>query len=110
MRMSTLFQRTLRQPPADAETASHQLLVRSGMINQLAAGIFSLLPLGFRSLRKIEAIIREEMDAAGGQEVLMPTLQPVELWQDSGREAAMGEPLMHLSDRRERMMVLGPTH
>ncbi|MCX6023364.1 MAG: proline--tRNA ligase [Chloroflexi bacterium] len=110
MRVSTLFQRTLRETPTEAETASHQLLVRAGMINQLTAGGYSFLPLGLRALRKIEAIIREEMNAAGGQEVLMPALQPAELWEESGRSASLGPVLIHLKDRRDRELVLGATH
>ncbi len=110
MRVSKLFGKTLRETPAEAETASHRLLVRAGMISQLTAGIYSYMPLAFRSLKKIEAIIRDEMNKAGGQEVLLPVLQPVELWQESGREAALGDTLFHLKDRRERELVLGPTH
>ncbi|HLC30547.1 MAG TPA: proline--tRNA ligase, partial [Dehalococcoidia bacterium] len=110
MLLSKLLGKTLRQPPADAETASHQLLVRAGMIHQLAAGVYSILPLGWRVLRKIEGIVREEMDAAGGQELNMPVLQPRELWQQSGRDQSMGEILFRLRDRRERELVLGPTH
>ena len=81
MLYSRLLGKTLRQAPADAETISHQLLLRAGMLSQLAAGVYSLLPLGWRVLHKIEQIVREEMDAAGGQQVLMPALQPRELWQ-----------------------------
>ncbi|MBI2957945.1 MAG: proline--tRNA ligase, partial [Chloroflexi bacterium] len=110
MRYSNLFGKTLRQAPADAETVSHQLLARSGMISQVAAGVYSYLPLGLRVLRKIEQIIREEMDRAGGQEVLMPTLQPVELWQASGRFGPFGKTLFTLKDRKEHSLLLGPTH
>jgi prolyl-tRNA synthetase len=110
VRVSKLFAKTLREVPAEADTVSHQLLVRAGMINQLAAGIYSYLPLGWRVLRKIEAIIREEMDKAGGQEVHLPILQPDELWQLSGRDRSMNDVLFHLFDRRERRMTLGPTH
>jgi prolyl-tRNA synthetase len=110
MLMSRLFGRTLREPPADAEHYSHQLLLRAGLVQQLAAGIYSYLPLGWRVLRKIEQIVREEMDAAGGQEILMPTLHPVDLWNESGRRDSMGEVLFTLTDRRERHLVLGPTH
>jgi prolyl-tRNA synthetase len=110
MRMTRLFTRTLREVPAEAETAAHQLMLRAGLIRQLAAGVYSYLPLAWRSLRKIEQIVREEIDAEGGQEVRMPALQPVELWQASGREAIMGETLFHLTDRRDRTLVLGPTH
>jgi len=79
MRMSQLFGKTLRQPPAEAETANHQLLLRAGLIQQTAAGIYSFLPLGYRALRRIEQIVREEMDAAGGQELHLPVLSPAEL-------------------------------
>ena len=110
MRISKLFGKTQREVPAEAETASHQLLLRAGMIQQLAAGVYSYLPLGWRVLRKIEHIIRDEMDKAGGQEVNLPVLQPFELWQQSGRDLALGKVLFTLSDRRERKLVLGPTH
>ena len=110
VRFSRLFGKTLRQAPAEAESISHQLLVRAGMIDQIAAGVYSYLPLGWRALRKIEAIIREEMDAAGGQELSMPALQPIEIWEASGRREAFGDTLFVLTDRRERRLVLGPTH
>ncbi len=110
MRISKLFGKTLREVPAEADTVSHRLLVRAGMINQLAAGIYSYLPLGWRALRKIEEIIRDEMDKAGGQEVHLPILQPNELWQISGRDQTMSDVLFHLYDRRERKLTLGPTH
>ncbi|MDP7619048.1 MAG: proline--tRNA ligase [Dehalococcoidia bacterium] len=110
MRLSRLFGKTLRDDPADADTASHRLLIRAGLISQLSAGIYSYLPLAVRSLRKIETIIREEMDAAGGQEILMPVLQPEELWEQSGRASSMGPTLFRLQDRRSRRLVLGPTH
>ena len=85
MRVSKLFGKTFREVPAEAETVSHQLLQRTGMISQVAAGVYSYLPLGWRVLKKIENIIREEMDKAGGQELSMPVLQPLELWQETGR-------------------------
>jgi prolyl-tRNA synthetase len=110
MRMSRLFGRTLREAPAEAEHESHMLMLRARLIEQLAAGIYSYLPLGYRVLRKIEQVVREEMDRAGGQEVLMPALQPVDLWEESGRKEAMGETLFTLTDRRERPLALGPTH
>ncbi|MEE8470344.1 MAG: proline--tRNA ligase [Dehalococcoidia bacterium] len=110
MRLSKLFGKTLREVPAEAETASHQLLLRTGMIQQVAAGVYSYLPLAWRVLRKIEQIIREEMDAAGGQELSMPVLQPFEIWEESGRDLAFGKGLFTLQDRRERKLVLGPTH
>ena len=110
MRFSKLFGKTLRQAPAEAESISHQLLLRAGMIAQEAAGIYSYLPLGWRVLRKIENIIREEMDKAGGQELLLPVLQPFEFWQQSGRDVSFGESLFTLTDRKERTLALGPTH
>jgi prolyl-tRNA synthetase len=110
MRFSKLFGKTLRQAPAEAESISHQLLLRAGMIAQEAAGIYSYLPLGWRVLRKIENIIREEMDKAGGQELMLPILQPFELWQQSGRHGSFGKSLFTLTDRKEHMLALGPTH
>ena len=110
MRVSKLFGKTLRQAPADAESISHQLLLRAGMIAQEAAGIYSYLPLGWRVLRKIENIIREEMDKAGGQELMLPVLQPFELWQQSGRHLSFGKSLFTLTDRKEHTLALGPTH
>ncbi|MEE9399589.1 MAG: proline--tRNA ligase [Dehalococcoidales bacterium] len=110
MRISQLFGKTQREIPAEADTTSHQLLLRSGMISQVAAGVYSYLPLGWRVLKKIENIIRDEMDKAGGQELSMPVLQPLELWQETGRDQAFGKGLFTLSDRRDRPLVLGPTH
>ena len=110
MRMSQMFGKTLRDDPSDADTAGHRLLIRAGLVAQVAAGVYSYLPMALRSMRKIENIIREEMDAAGAQEVLMPVIQPVELWRQSDREEAFGPTLFHLQDRRERPMVLAPTH
>ena len=110
MRMSGMFGRTLREAPAEAESANHQLLVRSGLIVQLAAGVYSFMPPAWRSLRKIEQIIREEMEAAGAQEIRMPAMQPLELWQETGRDRSYGPVLFQLKDRRERSMVLAPTH
>ncbi len=110
MRISKLFGKTLREVPAEADTVSHQLLVRAGMINQLVAGVYSYLPLGWRALKKIENIIRDEMDKAGGQELSLPVLQPLEMWQLSGRDKALGNVLFTLYDRRERKLALGPTH
>jgi len=100
----------MKEIPSEAVTVSHQLMLRSGMINQLAAGVYSYLPLAWRSLRKIENIIREEMDAAGGQELNLPVLQPLEIWQETGRALAFGKGLFVLTDRRERPLALGPTH
>ena len=110
MRISQLFGKTQREIPAEADIISHQLLLRTGMISQVAAGVYSYLPLGWRVLKKIENIIRDEMDKAGGQELGMPVLQPLELWQETGRDQAFGKGLFTLSDRRERTLVLGPTH
>jgi len=110
MRFSRFFGKTLRQAPAEAESISHQLLLRAGMIAQEAAGIYSYLPLGWRVLRKIENIIREEMDKAGGQELMLPVLQPFELWQQSGRDVSFGKSLFTLTDRKEHTLALGPTH
>ena len=110
MRVSRLFGKTLRDDPAEAELASHRLMLRAGMIYQVASGIYSYMPLAWRSLRKIEQIIREEMDAVGGQEVRMPVIQPQELWDESGRTDIMGPSLFRLKDRRGRPLVLAPTH
>jgi prolyl-tRNA synthetase len=108
-RWSKLFIPTLREAPADAEVASHKLLLRAGYIRQLSAGIYSYLPLGQRSLNKITAIVRQEMDKIG-QEFLLPALNPAELWQESGREAVMGQNLFHLKDRKGAELVLAMTH
>ncbi len=110
MRISKLFGKTLREVPAEAETISHQLLLRAGMIHQVATGVYSYLPLAWRALKKIENIIRDEMDKAGGQELMMPVLQPLELWQETGRDLSFGKGLFTLSDRRDRKLALGPTH
>ncbi len=112
MRLSNLFARTLRETPSDAEMISHQLSVRAGLIVQAAAGIYSYLPLGWRALRKIIQIIREEMDAVDGQEILMPVVQPAGLWRESGRydAPAPGAALVRFSDRGEHPMVLAMTH
>jgi prolyl-tRNA synthetase len=110
MRVSQLLTKTLREVPAEADTISHQLLLRAGMMQQVAAGVYAYLPLGWRSLRKLEQIVREEFDRIGGQELMMPALQPQELWEKSGRYEAFGQNLFSIVDRRERHMVLGPTH
>ncbi|MFQ5593039.1 MAG: proline--tRNA ligase [Anaerolineae bacterium] len=110
MRMSNLFGRTLREAPADAKMASHALLVRAGMIRPVAAGVYTYLPLGWRVIRRIEQIIREEMDAIGGQELHMPVIQPAELWQQTGRWGEIGPELVRFRDRANRDMVLGMTH
>lgn len=110
MKISQYLLATLREAPADAEVISHRLMLRAGMIRQLAAGIYTWLPLGLRVLRKVEAIVREEMDRAGAQEVLMPAIQPAELWQESGRWDQYGPELLRLKDRHEREFCFGPTH
>lgn len=110
MRMSRLFGHTLRDAPAEAETPSHRLLLRAGFIDQLMSGAYSYLPLGQRTKRKVEQIVREEMDAAGAQEVFLPAIQPRELWEKSGRDQLMDEVLFQFLDRRQRPLVLGATH
>ena len=109
-RMSALYAPTLKEDPADADLASHRLLLRAGMIRKTAAGLYSYLPLAWRSLQKIEAIVRDEMDTHGAQELLMPILTPAELWEESGRWDVYGPELMRISDRHERAFALGPTH
>ncbi|WP_422660119.1 proline--tRNA ligase [Paenibacillus sp. EC2-1] len=110
MKQSQLFMSTLREVPAEAEALSHQQLLRGGYIRQVAAGIYTYLPLGWRVLRKIENIIRQEMNASGAQELHMPAIQPAELWKESGRYDVYGPELIRLYDRHEREFVLGPTH
>jgi prolyl-tRNA synthetase len=110
MRWSQFFIPTLREDPADAEVVSHKLLLRAGMIRQLSAGIYSYLPLAWRTLRRIEQIIREEMDAIGGQEFQLPALNPREIWEESGRWAVMGENMFRLKDRKGAELCLGMTH
>ena len=110
MRATRLLLPTLRETPAEAEVISHQLMLRAGMIRRLAAGLYTWLPLGLRVLRKAEAIIREELDAAGAQEVLMPVVQPGDLWRESGRWDQYGPELLRLQDRHGRPFCLGPTH
>ena len=110
MRMSSLFVQTLREFPSDAEVMSHKLLVRAGYIRKLTNGVYNYLPLMWRVLKKVENIVREEMDAAGAQELLMPFVQPSELWAESGRWDVYGKELMRLRDRHGREMCLGPTH
>src|SRR5256886_6544033 len=110
MRTSRSFVPTLKENPADAQVASHQLLVRAGFIRQLAAGIYSILPLAQRSLLKITRIVREEMDAIGGQEFYLPALNPREVWEESGRWAVMGENMFRLKDRKGADLCLAMTH
>ncbi len=110
MRTSQMLLSTLKETPADAEVISHQLMLRAGMIRRLASGLYSWLPLGLRVLRKVENIVREEMDRAGAQELLMPAIQPAELWQESGRWDQYGPELLRLTDRHQREFCFGPTH
>ena len=110
MRWSQLFLPTLREDPKDAEAVSHKLMVRAGLIRRLGAGAYSYLPLGMRVLANVIRIIREEMDRAGAQECLLPALQPMELWKATGRDALMGDVLIHFKDRTGKDTVLGPTH
>ena len=110
MRLSSYPINTLRDVPADAEVVSHQLMLRAGLIRRLAAGLYTWLPIGLKVLRKVENIVREEMDRAGAIELLMPTVQPAELWQESGRWDQFGPELLRLKDRNERPFCYGPTH
>src|SRR5215472_15893386 len=110
MRLSRYFMPILRETPKEAEVASHRLMLRAGLIRQEAAGIYSWLPLGFRVLKKIEQIVREEQDRAGAIEMLMPTIQPAEIWQESGRYGDYGAEMLRIQDRHERQMLYGPTN
>jgi len=110
MRYSEMFLPTLREVPSDAEIISHQLMIRAGMIRKLTSGIYTYLPLGYRVIRKLEKIIRQEMNRAGAQEVFMPTVQPRELWEESGRWSLYGKELLRFKDRNDRECCLGPTH
>jgi len=110
MRASQILIATLKETPADAEVISHQLMLRAGMIRKLASGLYTWLPMGLRILRKIEAIVREEMNNAGAQEILMPVVQPAELWEESGRWDQYGAELLRVKDRHQRGFCLGPTH
>ena len=110
MRLSRYFLPLLKETPSEAQIISHQLMLRAGMIRQSSAGIYSWLPLGLKVLRKIEQIVREEMDAAGCHEVLMPSIQPAEIWQESGRFNAYGPEMLRIRDRHDRQMLYGPTH
>ena len=110
MKLSKLLTATLREAPADAEIMSHKLMLRAGMIRQLASGIYTWLPLGYRVLKKVEEIIREEMDSADAQEILMPAIQPAELWRESERWDQYGPELLRINDRHEREFCFGPTH
>jgi prolyl-tRNA synthetase len=110
MRMSRLLLKTLREAPADADLPSHQLLLRAGLIMPLAAGLYCFTPVGWRVIQRIEGIIRQEMDRTGAQEIHLPALQPIELWEQTGRDEKMGQTLFRLADRKERGFALGPTH
>jgi len=110
MRLSRFLLATLKETPSDAEIISHQLMLRAGLIRKLASGLYTWLPLGLRVLRNIEAIVREEMNNSDAQEILMPAVQPAELWQESGRWDQMGEEMLRLTDRHQREFCFGPTH
>ena len=110
MRYSRYFVPTYKEIPADAEVVSHQLMLRAGLIRKLTAGIYTYLPAGLKSIRKLENIIREEMDRSGAMELLMPAVQPADLWQESGRWDVYGRELLRLKDRHNREACLGPTH
>src|SRR4051812_1797620 len=110
MRMSKYFLPTLKENPAEAQIVSHRLMLRAGLVRQTSAGIYAWLPLGFRVLKNIERIVREEQDAAGAQEVLMPTIQSADLWRESGRYDAYGPGMLGIKDRHDRDMLFGPTN
>src|SRR5438128_12376780 len=110
MRWTETLIPTLKETPAEAEIISHQLLLRAGLIRKLTGGLYIFLPLGLRALRKVEQIVREEMDRAGALEVLMPALQPPDIWQKSGRYQTARDVLFRLQDRARREWLLGPTH
>ncbi len=110
MRLSKYFIPTLRETPSEAQIVSHRFMLRAGMIKQASAGIYSWLPLGFRVLKKIEQIVREEQDAAGAIEMLMPTIQSADLWKESGRYEAYGKEMLRITDRHDREMLYGPTN
>src|SRR6185436_3638279 len=110
MRWSKTFIPTLKETPAEAEIVSHKLLLRAGLIRKLAGGLYTFLPLAVRALRKVEQIVREEMNRAGALEVLMPTLQPPEIWQQSGRYETAKDVLFKVRDRAKKEWLLGPTH
>ena len=110
MRYSQYFIPTVKETPSDAEVVSHQLMLRAGMIRKLAAGIYNYLPLGLRAIRKVENIVREEMNRAGAIEILMPAVQPAELWQESERWEIYGKELLRFKDRKDAEFCMGPTH
>ena len=110
MRASQCLIATQKETPADAEVISHQLMLRAGLIRKLASGLYNWMPMGLRVLRKVENIVREEMNNAGAQELLMPIVQPAELWEESGRWQQYGGELLRIHDRHNRDFCLGPTH
>ncbi|MBS3765392.1 proline--tRNA ligase, partial [Candidatus Bipolaricaulota bacterium] len=110
MKLSNYYLPTLKETPADAELESHKLMLKAGMIRKATAGVYSYLPIGFKVLKKIEEVVREEMNRAGAQEIKLPIVQPAELWQESGRWEDFGPEMFKLSDRKEQMFALGPTH
>ena len=110
MRASQFFISTLKEAPAEAELPSHRLMLRAGLIRRVASGLYSWMPLGLRILKKVEAIVRDEMDRAGALELLMPAVQPAELWEESGRWAFYGKELLRVKDRHDREFCIGPTH
>ena len=110
MRTSQFFLSTLKEAPSDAEIVSHKLMLRAGLVKRLAGGIYTWMPMGLRVLRKVENVIRQEMDRAGAIELSMPAVQPAELWQESGRWEKYGPELLRLKDRHQRDFVIGPTH
>src|SRR6202049_937076 len=110
MRLSRGFIATLKETPNEAQIVSHRLMLRAGLVRQTSAGIYAWLPLGLRVLRNIERIVREEQDRSGAQEILMPTIQPAELWRESGRYEDYGKEMLRITDRHERDMLYGPTN
>ena len=110
MRWSQAFLPVLKESPSDAQIVSHKLMLRAGLVRQTAAGIYAWLPLGFRVLKKIEQIVREEQDRSGAHEMLMPTLQSADLWRESGRYDAYGPEMLRIRDRHEREILYGPTN
>ncbi|MFN2366773.1 MAG: proline--tRNA ligase, partial [Desulfurivibrionaceae bacterium] len=110
MRYSQLLLPTLKENPAEAEVVSHRLLLRAGFIRKLTSGVYSYLPLGLAAIRKVEQIVREEMNRAGAQELLLPVVQPADLWKESGRWEKYGPELLRFKDRHNRESCLGPTH
>ncbi|TMP76962.1 proline--tRNA ligase, partial [Pseudoalteromonas sp. S983] len=110
MRTSQYILATLKETPSDAEIISHQLMLRAGMIRKLASGLYTWLPSGLKVLRKVEQVVREEMNKAGAIELLMPIIQPADLWEESGRWEQFGPELLRINDRHNRPFALGPTH